>query len=276
MSIAEKLVTVAENVEKVYNAGYEKGKAEGGGTAKEEQEKTVNITENGTTEVSPDENKVFSKVTVKVDVPSGGGVVDYMSYLNILKFSEAISEVTDNIVLHLENVTSLSQAFANVSIYSPKITFHITEKCTTLSSLFQMGYWSYSGELKEVEFVGETKGITSWGQAFRNRIGIERIVGDLDFTNVTSLSSTFGRCDSLQVFTPKPNTIKVSISFSDSPNLTDESKQAIFDGLATIIEPQTLTLHNQVKILQSQVDSANAKGWTVAGGTVVSEEEYYG
>lgn len=32
MSIAEKLVTVAENVQKVYDAGYEKGKAEGGGS----------------------------------------------------------------------------------------------------------------------------------------------------------------------------------------------------------------------------------------------------
>ena len=31
MSISEKLTTIAENVPKVYNAGYEKGKAEGGG-----------------------------------------------------------------------------------------------------------------------------------------------------------------------------------------------------------------------------------------------------
>lgn len=32
MTTTDKLVTVAENVEKVYNAGYEKGKSEGGGT----------------------------------------------------------------------------------------------------------------------------------------------------------------------------------------------------------------------------------------------------
>ncbi len=42
--------------------------------AKEEQEKTVDITENGTTEVIPDENKVLSKVTVNVDVAGGGSV----------------------------------------------------------------------------------------------------------------------------------------------------------------------------------------------------------
>lgn len=33
MSIADKLVTIAENVPKVYNAGYEKGKSEGGGVS---------------------------------------------------------------------------------------------------------------------------------------------------------------------------------------------------------------------------------------------------
>lgn len=40
-----------------------------GGSSKPEQEKTVDITENGTTEVTPDEGKVLSKVKVNVDVP---------------------------------------------------------------------------------------------------------------------------------------------------------------------------------------------------------------
>ena len=37
-------------------------------TAKEEQEKSVAITENGTTEVLPDDGKALSKVTVTVNV----------------------------------------------------------------------------------------------------------------------------------------------------------------------------------------------------------------
>lgn len=56
--------------------------------AKPEQEKTVDITENGTTEVTPDEGKVLSKVTVNVDVASSGGgnlpvgysVVDFIEF----------------------------------------------------------------------------------------------------------------------------------------------------------------------------------------------------
>ena len=48
-------------------------KSAGAETAKEEQEKTIDITENGTTEVTPDSGKVLSKVTVNVEVESGGG-----------------------------------------------------------------------------------------------------------------------------------------------------------------------------------------------------------
>jgi N-acetylneuraminic acid mutarotase len=40
--------------------------------AKEEQEKTITITENSTTEILPDENKALSKVTVVTNVAGGG------------------------------------------------------------------------------------------------------------------------------------------------------------------------------------------------------------
>lgn len=41
--------------------------------SKEEQEKSITIIENGTTEVIPDENKTLSKVTVNVEVGQSGG-----------------------------------------------------------------------------------------------------------------------------------------------------------------------------------------------------------
>ena len=43
------------------------------GDSKEEQEKNVTITENGTTEVMPDSGKTLSKVTIKTNVTGGGG-----------------------------------------------------------------------------------------------------------------------------------------------------------------------------------------------------------
>jgi hypothetical protein len=46
-------------------------------TSKEEQEKVVDITENGTTEVAPDENKTLSKVTVNVGIGQSGDLPDW-------------------------------------------------------------------------------------------------------------------------------------------------------------------------------------------------------
>ena len=65
-----------QGVESVFTAGYEKGKAEVI-PAKAEQEKLVTITENGTTEVLPDDGKVLSKVTVNVAVTNNGIYDEY-------------------------------------------------------------------------------------------------------------------------------------------------------------------------------------------------------
>lgn len=112
-------------------------------------------------------------------------------------------------------------------------------------------------------------------QIFHNCANLSKVVG-LDFTSVEDATNAFFNCSSLKDITFVAKTIKVDTSFAYSPLLTNESKQSIIDGLATVETAQTITFHKDVKILQAQVDSANAKGWTVAGGTVVSEEEYYG
>lgn len=114
--------------------------------------------------------------------------------------------------------------------------------------------------------------------AFAACVKLEHIE-TLDFSKVktsAAVNNIFGSgSNSIKVIKIVPETISVSIAIP-SPALTDEGVQYIFDGLATVTSAQTLTLNANLKILQSQVDSANAKGWTVAGGTVVSEEEYYG
>ena len=70
---------------KDFQNGYALGLVSGGVVeveipAKEEQEKTVTITENGTTEILPDENKALSKVTVVTDI-SGGGTETTVEYI---------------------------------------------------------------------------------------------------------------------------------------------------------------------------------------------------
>lgn len=91
MNIAEDVLRAKKDFDDVYEAGYEKGKAEGG-TSKQEQEKTIEITENGTTEVLPDEGKTLSKVTVEVDVPTVGG--DYTNEQITSLIDRTITEFT--------------------------------------------------------------------------------------------------------------------------------------------------------------------------------------
>ena len=74
-------VNVPLKYDEGYNDGFSEGKKDGyneGYQASQDsiiyQEKTVDIAENGTTEVLPDEGKTLSKVTVNVDVESDGGV----------------------------------------------------------------------------------------------------------------------------------------------------------------------------------------------------------
>ena len=120
---------------------------------------------------------------------------------------------------------------------------------------------------------------TNANNAFTQLRALEVIDGTpIDFSSISNATNTgaFQQVPSLREVRFVANSIKYSIKFLQSDKLSTDTIQSIIDGLATVDTAQTVTLHANVKILQSQVDSANAKGWTVAGGTVVSEGEYYG
>lgn len=121
---------------------------------------------------------------------------------------------------------------------------------TNVSGLFR-----YCNRLKTINFSGwNLSHITSIGDWFDGNTLLENVI--LDDTTLFCASFSIAKCT----------------------NLSNYSIASIINALPTLTEgtTKTLTLHANHKIIQSQVDSANAKGWTVAGGTVVSEEEYYG
>lgn len=68
VTVKKPATLIAGNIKKDVNIGGVTGTLE---TRKEEQEKSVNITENGTQDIIPDTGKVLSKVTVNTNVPSG-------------------------------------------------------------------------------------------------------------------------------------------------------------------------------------------------------------
>ena len=306
---------------------------------KTEQEKNVTITENGITEVLPDENKTLSKVTVNV-LTSGGteeiealidesGVIDstegtvsvmekveqlikkankvdfsiYVTNANQL-FYKATSFPTKALV-NLTNATNVYQAFSywntepipiveEITVNAPNINTGSSQHCMGQMFTFNKGVkkvilnmpdesqymqstFSACDSLEEVVLNFSTKNIKEYTSTFSNCLKLKKIIGVLDFSSANSISM-FSSCGNLEEVTFEPNSLSISVSLTWCDKLTSKSVDSIFKGLALLEVgvTQTLTLHKSVKILQSQVDSANAKGWTVAGGTVVSEVEYYG
>lgn len=86
----------------------------------------------------------------------------------------------------------------------------------------------------------------------------------LDWSSVTNCGNAFYRCYALKNvggFTG----LAVSVSFVQSSALTRESVLNIINGLATVSNVQTITLHPSVLALLSSADRAIAtdKGWTI-------------
>ena len=88
----------------------------------------------------------------------------------------------------------------------------------------------------------------SW--CFLGDTNLKSILGDLDFSECKSCAIWLNSCGKLEDISFVPNTIKISILFDYCSNLTNKSKQSIFDGLAQVETAQTLTLHSNLKILQ--------------------------
>lgn len=213
------------------------------------------------------------------EISSGdGGSENPFYYIGTMEFAFTNVAFPENseIVCKVLNNTKWYTAFSKTSgIKSLKII------CDTPDLTFN--FYALVRESKNLEVLdlSEIKGdINNISYFMYGTKTLKTILGELDLSKCTTSSAyanAFTSSNSLlEDIRFVPNTIKLSVSFAYQQYLSGASIQSIIDGLATVETAQTLTLHANVKILQSQVDSANAKGWTVAGGTVVSEEEYYG
>lgn len=279
-----------------FQNGFALGLASGGvvqvDNSKEEQEKVIDITENGTTEVLPDDNKVFSKVIVNVDVLTGGTEeVDLSTYITRARqlFYGAKTFPTKAVV-NLPNATDVYQAFAQWSAEPIPIVDELTVKAPNINTsnkqqcMGQMFYlnngvkkvvlyapdesqymessFGYCGTLEEVVLNFSTKNIISYSGAFTNSQKLKKIVGALDFSSATNVNG-FGQCGSLEEITFESDTLSLSISLANSSNLTSESIQSIINGLATVTTAQTLTLNKAIVLTDVQKKTIQDKGWTL-------------
>ena len=222
---------------KDFQNGFALGLASGGVVeveipAKEEQEKTITITENGTTEILPDTNKTLSKVTVVTDVPIG---------------------VSDNYAVAFNSLHSAS--FMN-AVNLERIDFYISNPFTTHN-----GFFRGTSKLKYVKGVNMSQS-KNMGLMFSGS-GIEVIEEPLDISQVTMTSNAFA-CDNLREIRFVPETIKRVLDFSRCSKLSAQSIQSIIDGLATVTATQTLTLNKAITLTDEQKASITAKGWALA------------
>ena len=154
---------------KDFQNGFALGRAAGGVVeveipAKEEQEKTITITENGTTEILPDTGKALSKVTVVTNVPIGVSE-DYAEAFNSL----------------------YNASFMN-AVNLERIDFYIANPFTT-----------HNGCFKNTSKLKYLKGINmSSSKAMANMFSgsaIEIIEEPLDISLVTSTLKAFARTE---------------------------------------------------------------------------------
>ena len=102
---------------------------------------------------------------------------------------------------------------------------------------------------------------------FANRCEqLEEVWGNLDLTESSSNDGCFGSCNLLREVRFVPNSIRKSISFKQSGQLSEASVASILAGLATVETTQTLTLHDTVKatLTNAQIAALEAKNWQLA------------
>lgn len=249
-------------------------------SGKEEQEKTVNITENGTTEVLPDEDKVLSKVTVNVEVQGGTEEIEQLiDESGVLEDTEgSVSEKVEELIDYA-NFKNIIQNFINQSngtgtgktVYVFKnsnvkdVSMFDFSQAVRLDSLLQdcqeieeveidassAVYMNLmcSGctKLKKVIVKNMSDECTDVRGVFAYCTSLEIVEGLLDFSSIKSFWSNwdqlpFRSCNLLKEIRVVENCIKVNFNVT-SPLLSAESIQSIAYGLAYVTTAQTLTLN---------------------------------
>lgn len=223
-----KLVTVAENVPKIYKAGYEKGKSEGGGS----------------------------------------GLGDVMiSNLTHIRFGDDDWLEGDTLELYAPKLNNLATSFyftpkklkcltitSNTPITMATDTFYQGENKSTLEKI-----------VFNCDF-SKCTSFARFSLKHINLKSVEGT--PMDFSSATQIGGIFNYAYALEHLRIAPNTVKVRISFDTNSRLDDATIQSIIDGLADLTggTAQTLALHANVKarLTEEQLAAITGKNWTIA------------
>ena len=244
MNIAEKVLQLKQDFDNVYKAGQESGGGSG------------------------DYNQGYED--------GKNSVVDNARYAKTITFASLNIFGKAEVELNLESVESLSQ-FCVPTVATNKNTTveHLIINClnliTSSMSIHQCGSAAIDDTLRHITLNVNTQNSTRFDYAFYNNRALETIDGTpLDFSsvvNVNYINGCFTGCGALKEVRFVANSIKVKMSFANSPDLSAETTQSIIDGLADLTggTAQTLTVHKTVgeKLTDEQKATITAKNWTL-------------
>ena len=234
MTIAEKLQTIADNEQAVYDAGYKQGMKD-----VPTQEKTV-VPSAEIQEVLPDENYLLSKVIVKGAYLTKDFLTArncdhlfYASYITNEQLASLIDyEVTSNAtsmrsmfdscynlteipLFDTSNVTDMASMFC-YCYYLTEIPLFDTSNVTDMASMF-----GSCSNLTEIPLF-DTSNVTSMSYMFDSCYNLTEIPL-FDTSNVTDMASMFGSCSNLTEIPlfDTSNVTSMSYMFSYCSNLTE-------------------------------------------------------
>lgn len=163
----------------------------------------------------------------------------------------------------------LRYAFYGCSCIEEINFINMPDFAVSVDSMFSLAPNIIPDKLKKISFSPKLNALNVT-LLFNGRSSLEEIIGELDFSKITSANvqnNPFHGCTSLVEIRFTKESIKYNLSFTQSSQLSDESIQSILDGLATVSSTQTLALNSAVyaKLTEEQKQSATDKGWTITG-----------
>jgi hypothetical protein len=216
MSIAEKLIQIAANEQKVYNAGYEKGKSEGGDT-----------------QAAYDQG--YAEGYNEGVKPSY-----YIGKLSNI-YSSVVFPENSEIELRIAKLTSTDASYALLKAQNlKKLTFVIESAPGDEISLY--GFSRENADIEIIDLSNLNVKVTNIGYFAFGASKLKSIYGALDLSKCTTATAWLNGASALEDIEFVPNTIKMSIDFYWCTKLTKASITSIINGLSADTSELTVTL----------------------------------
>ena len=205
------------------------------GSQVQSQEKTVEITENGTTEVVPDSGFSLSKVTVNANVESSGSATKWTGHADA-EGLKAIGWTDEDVAYYQANGVNWNEEDAeyhkvtddnkalygvltadNISTYKDRIVYLPKIDTSSVTNMNRMFYYCYS--LTSIPML-DTSSVTNMSYMFNSCSSLTAIPM-LDTSSVRDMSSMFNNCYSLTHANLK--NVKLAYQLNNSALLSKES-----------------------------------------------------